>query len=101
VKVASKQIPTQGLHLEGEEDCPIQELETEEFVALALCITTSMSALQARAVGDGSLSQPVELRAYVLEKFVHEIEVGCVAVHMEFLGRKLVDLTPLLREIFC
>jgi hypothetical protein len=26
---APKQIPAQGLHLEGEEDCPIQELESE------------------------------------------------------------------------
>ena len=29
MKVHLKQIPTQGLHLEGEEECPIQELESE------------------------------------------------------------------------
>ena len=29
MKVHLKQIPPQGLHLEGEEDCPIPELESE------------------------------------------------------------------------
>ncbi len=29
MKVHLKQIPAQGLHLEGEEDCPIHELESE------------------------------------------------------------------------
>ena len=29
MKVHLKQIPPQGLHLEGEEDCPIRELELE------------------------------------------------------------------------
>ena len=31
MKVHLKQIPPQGLHLSGEEDCPIQELASEEI----------------------------------------------------------------------
>ena len=31
MKVHLKQIPSQGLHLSGEEDCPIQELASEEI----------------------------------------------------------------------
>ena len=32
MKVHLKQIPSQGLHLSGEEDCPIQELASEEIL---------------------------------------------------------------------
>ena len=31
MKVHLKQIPSQGLHLSGEDDCPIQELASEEM----------------------------------------------------------------------
>ena len=35
MKVHLKQIPSQGLHLSGEEDCPIQELASEEICAMS------------------------------------------------------------------
>ena len=31
MKIHLKQIPPEGLHLEGDEECPISELETEEI----------------------------------------------------------------------
>ena len=31
MKVHLKQIPSQGLHLSGEEDCPLKELASEEI----------------------------------------------------------------------
>ncbi len=78
MKVHLKQIPTQGLHLEGEEDCPIQELESEEIrCAGPLHYDIDVGVTGGGLWGNGSLSQPVELRCVsCLEKFVHEIRVS-------------------------
>jgi len=100
MKVHLKQIPTEGLHLEGEEECPIPELETDGVRCAGLLhydinIGVSGGALWAR----GSLSQPVELRCVsCLEKFVHEIQVPAFAVHTDLHGPESVDLTPFVRE---
>jgi uncharacterized metal-binding protein YceD (DUF177 family) len=100
MKVHLKQIPTEGLHLEGEEECPIPELETDGVRCAGLLhydinIGVSGGALWAR----GSLSQPVELRCVsCLEKFVHEIQVPEFAVHTDLHGPESVDLTPFMRE---
>src|SRR6266436_4838721 len=100
MKVHLKQIPTQGLHLEGEEECPIQELESEGI----RCAGRLHYAIDVGVAGrglwaNGSLSQPVELRCVsCLENFVHEIRVPAFAVHMELHGPETVDLTPFMRE---
>jgi uncharacterized protein len=100
MKVHLKQIPTEGLHLEGEEECPIPELETDGVRCAGLLhydinIGVSGGALWAR----GSLSQPVELRCVsCLEKFVHEIQVPAFAVHTDLHGPESVDLTLFVRE---
>jgi uncharacterized protein len=100
VKVHLKQIPTQGLHLEGEEDCPIQELESEGIrCAGPLHYDIDLGVAGGGLWANGSLSQPVELRCVsCLEKFVHEIEVPAFAVHMELPGPETVHLTPFMRE---
>jgi uncharacterized metal-binding protein YceD (DUF177 family) len=100
VKVHLKQIPTQGLHLEGEEDCPIQELESEGIrCAGPLHYDIDIGVAGSGLWANGSLSQPVELRCVsCLEKFVHEIEVPAFAVHIELPGPETVDLTPFMRE---
>ena len=100
MKVHLKQIPTEGLHLEGEEECPIPELETDGVRCAGLLhydinIGVSGGALWAR----GSLSQPVELRCVsCLKKFVHEIQIPAFAVHTDLHGPESVDLTPFMRE---
>jgi uncharacterized protein len=100
VKVHLKQIPAQGLHLKGEEDCPIHGLEHEGI----RCVGPLQFDLDVGVAGgalwaNGSLSQPVELRCVsCLEKFVHEIQVPAFAVHTELHGPETVDLTPLMRE---
>ena len=100
MKVHLKQIPAAGLHLEGEEECPISELDTEAIRSAGplhynIDIGVSSGALWA----SGSISQPVELRCVsCLEKFVHEIEVPAFAVHTELRGPETVDLTPFIRE---
>ena len=100
MKVHLKQIPAQGLHLEGEEDCPIQELESEGIrCAERLRYDIDLGVAGGGLWANGSLSQPVELRCVsCLEKFVHEIRVPAFAMHMELHGPETVDLTPAMRE---
>jgi uncharacterized metal-binding protein YceD (DUF177 family) len=100
MKVHLKQIPTQGLHLEGEEECPIQELESEGIrCAGRLHYAIDVGVAGGGLWANGSLSQPVELRCVsCLENFVHKIRVPAFAVHMELHGPETVDLTPFVRE---
>jgi uncharacterized metal-binding protein YceD (DUF177 family) len=100
MKVHLKQIPTQGLHLEGEEECPIQDLESEGIrCAGRLHYDVDVGVAGSGLWANGSLSQPVELRCVsCLEKFPHEIRVPAFAVHMELQGPETVDLTPFMRE---
>lgn len=100
MKIHLKQIPAEGLHLEGEEDCPIPELEADGIRCIGplrykIDIGISGHALWA----NGFLTQPVEMSCVsCLEKFVHEINVPAFAVHTELRGPETVDLTPLIRE---
>jgi uncharacterized metal-binding protein YceD (DUF177 family) len=100
MKVHLKQIPAAGLHLEGEEECPIAELDTEGIRSAGplhynIDIGVSSGALWA----NGSISQPVELRCVsCLEKFAHKIEVPAFAVHTDLRGPETLDLTPFIRE---
>ena len=100
MKIHLRQVPPQGLHLDGDEDCPIHDLEAEGIRCAGrlhynIDLGIAGDALWAR----GSLSQPVELSCVLcLEKFVHEIQVPGFAVHMELHGPETVDLTPLMRE---
>jgi uncharacterized protein len=100
VKIHLKQIPAEGLHLEGEEDCPIPELVAEGIRCAGplhydLDLGISAGALWA----NGTLKQPVEVTCVsCLEKFVHEIKVPAFALHTELHGPETVDLTPFIRE---
>jgi len=100
MKVHLKQIPPQGLHLSGKEDCPIQELELEEIrCAGPLHYDIDIGVGDGGLWANGSLAQPVELRCVsCLEKFVYEIQVPAFAVHTELAGPETVDLTPFMRE---
>jgi uncharacterized metal-binding protein YceD (DUF177 family) len=100
MKIHLKQIPAEGLHLEGEEDCPIPELEADGIHCVGplhynLDLGASADALWA----NGSLQQPVEMSCVVcLEKFVHDIKVPAFALHKELHGPEIVDLAPFIRE---
>jgi len=100
VKIHLRQIPAQGLHLDGDEDCPIHDLEAEGIRCAGplhynIDVGVAGGALWAR----GSLSQPVELRCVsCLENFVHDIQVPAFAVHTELRGPETVNLTPFFRE---
>jgi uncharacterized metal-binding protein YceD (DUF177 family) len=100
MKIHLKQIPTGGLHLEGEEDCPISELEAEEIrCAGPLRYKIDIGVSEGALWVNGSLKQAVELRCVsCLEKFVYQITVPAFALHTELHGPETVDLTPFLRE---
>ncbi|HJX25111.1 MAG TPA: hypothetical protein VJ252_03065 [Chthoniobacterales bacterium] len=100
MKIHLKQVPAEGLHLEGKEDCPIQELEADGIRCAGplhydLDIGISSDGLWA----SGSLNQPVEVTCVAcLEKFVYEIKVPAFALHKELQGPETVDFTPFIRE---
>ena len=100
MKIHLKQIPAEGLHLQGNEDCLIPELEAEGIQCAGplhydIDVGVSAGALWA----NGSLKQPVELRCVAcLEKFVHDIKVPAFALHTELHGPEMVDLAPFMRE---
>jgi uncharacterized protein len=100
MKIYLRQISPEGAHLEGEEDCPLSELEQDEVrcagpLGYKLDLGISEGALWA----NGVLHQPVELRCVnCLEKFVHDIQVPDFSLHLELTGPETVDLTPLIRE---
>ena len=100
MKVHLKQIPPQGLHLIGEEDCPIQELEPEEIrCAGPLRYDVDIGVANGGLWANGSLSQGVELRCVAcLQNFSHEVHVPGFAVHIDLPGPETIDLTPFMRE---
>jgi uncharacterized metal-binding protein YceD (DUF177 family) len=100
VKIHLKQIPPDGLHLEGEEDCPIAGLEAEDIRCVGpLRYKIDIGVSNGSLWGNGSLKQPLELCCVAcLEKFVHEVQVPAFALHTELHGPEVVDLTPFLRE---
>ena len=100
MKIHLKQIPPEGLYLEGEENCPIKGYETQDVsCAGPLSYTVDIGMSDGALWAHGSLRQPVELRCVsCLEKFVHEIRVPAFTVHTELRGLEIVDLTPFIRE---
>ena len=100
MKIHLKQIPHDGLHLEGEEDCPIKDLQTDDLrCAGPLRYDLEAGISEGALWASGSLEQPVELRCVsCLETFAHLIKVPAFALHTELHGPEAFDLTPLMRE---
>lgn len=100
MKIHLNQIPPDGLHLEGEEDCPLAELEAEGIRCagpMSYKIDIGMSGHELWA--NGSISQPIEVTCVsCLEKFVYDVRVPAFAVMRELHGPETVDLTPAMRE---
>jgi uncharacterized protein len=100
MKIHLRQIPADGLHLEGEENCPLSELENEDLhCAGKLRYNLDVGISEGALWANGSLVQPVELRCVAcLEDFSHDITVPAFALHMELHGPETIDLTPAMRE---
>lgn len=100
MKVHLRQIPPEGLHLEGEEDCLIPELEPQGVrCAGPMQYKIDLGVAEGSLWANGSLKQPVELSCVAcLEKFVHDIKVPAFALHAELRGPETIDLSPFMRE---
>ena len=100
MKIHLRQIPAGGLHLEGEEDCPIPQLNPEEVrCAGRLRYVLDLGISEGALWVNGEITQPVELSCVrCLETFRFDIVVKDFAVHTELEGPEQVDLTPFMRE---
>ena len=100
MKVHLKQIPPEGLHLEGEEECLVPELESEGIRCVGpMGYKIDVGVAEGSLWANGSLKQPVRLTCVgCLQKFVHDIKVPAFAIHTELQGPETVDLSPFMRE---
>jgi uncharacterized protein len=100
MKVHLRQIPADGLHLEGEEECPIPELAAEGVVCTGpLRYSLDLGISEGSLWVTGTLTQPVELKCVrCLEPFRYDIEVHAFSIHQELAGPEVIDLAPYVRE---
>ena len=100
MKVHLKQIPAEGIHLEGKEDNDILGLTENQIrpsgpVEYSLDIGASRSSMFVT----GKLGVDVGLECVsCLKRFVFPIRVPNFVVQIELVGPELVDLTPWIRE---
>ena len=101
MKIHLRQIPEDGLHIEGEEAGFSLDLPPEDHVkplgslGYSLDIGTSSDGLWAT----GELEIELELECVrCLEKFSYPLTVPDVALQMELPPQETIDLTPHLRE---
>jgi uncharacterized protein len=100
VKIHLRQIPPEGLHLAGEEECPIPQLDPGEVRCSGpLHYDLELGVSEGALWANGELIQPVELHCVrCLEAFPFDIAVKDFALHTELTGPEEVDLTPFMRE---
>ncbi len=101
MKIHLRQIPEDGLHLEGEEDYDILELNDSQPVKRVSPLRYSLD-IGKNSDGlwiTGQLSLDLELQCVrCLESLVYPLTVSDLAVQMELPTLETVDLTPYLRE---
>ncbi len=98
MKIHLHQITTNGLHLEGEEECPIADVAEVSCLG-PLSYDLDLGVSEGALWAQGTLKQKVELSCVAcLEKFEHEIDVSEFTLHTELRGPETIDITPFLRE---
>ena len=100
MKIHIRHIQADGLHLEGEEECPIPELAAEGVVCTGpLRYSLDLGISEGSLWATGTLVQPVELKCVrCLEPFRYDIEVHAFSIHHQLTGPELIDLAPYVRE---
>lgn len=101
MKIHLRQIPEDGLHLEGEEPSAVLDLPTDDLLRtlspLRYSLDIGMSSDGLWVTGELALDLELEC-VRCLEKFVYPLVVPDVALQMELPPQETVDLTPYLRE---
>ena len=100
MKIHLNQIPPDGLHLTGEEDCALGDLGSQEIRCVGpMRYSLDLGISDGSLWANGTIAQTVELACVAcLEKFEHEIKVPAFALHTELHGPETVDITPFMRE---
>lgn len=100
MKVHTRQIPTGGLHLEGEEHDDILDLAGEKIQALGPLRYAIDAGLSGEGLfATGSLELDLGLQCVTcLEEFRYRLDVPDFAMQTELEGAESVDLTPYFRE---
>ena len=100
MKIHLRQIPPEGLHLEGEEECALSGLDSDDVqCAGPLQYELDAGVSEGALWANGRLTQPVELRCVrCLEPFDYAIEVKDFTIHTVLSGPEEIDLTPFMRE---
>jgi uncharacterized metal-binding protein YceD (DUF177 family) len=100
MKIHLNEIPEEGLHIEGAEECDILELESEgihpvEPVRYVLDIGVNGDGL----FGTGTLETRLDFECVTcLRRFEYPVRIDPFAFQTELSGSGTVDLTPALRE---
>jgi uncharacterized protein len=101
MKIHTRQIPADGLHLEGEETDDILQIEEPEHVrALGpLRYSLDVGLSEGGLWATGTLALDVELQCVrCLETFAYPVRIEDFALQADLAGAETIDLTPLLRE---
>ncbi len=100
MKIHIQQIPVSGLHLEGEEEGNILDLQDEKIRALSpVRYSVDVGLSDGGLFATGSLAVDLELECVCcLEKFEYPLEVPDFAVQVELTTSESVDLTEEVRE---
>ena len=101
MKIHQRQIPDDGLHIEGEESAEVIDLpKTDGLRALGPLRYSLDVGMNADGIwATGELGIDLELTCVrCLEAFNYPLEVNEVAVEMERPATETVDLTPVLRD---
>ena len=101
MKIHQRQIPDDGLHIEGEESAEVLDLPKADGLRALGPLRYSLDiGLNADGLwATGELALDVELTCVrCLEPFTYPLEITDVAVEMERPTTETVDLTPVLRD---
>jgi uncharacterized protein len=100
IKVYLRQIPAEGLDIQGEEDSKVLDLKDTGIKPLGpLKYALHVGSSEGGVFATGQISLKVELKCVsTLEDFPYDIRVEDFATQIESEGREVVDLTPMIRE---
>ncbi|HEY5753809.1 MAG TPA: DUF177 domain-containing protein [Chthoniobacterales bacterium] len=100
MKVHLKQIPAEGLVLEGEADSSLLDLHESNIRPLTgIRYRLEVGISDGGLFATGTIAIDFELECVrCLEKFVYPIQIEDFALQTELTGPEMIDLTPMVRE---